>query len=281
MMWTLLPDLNVAPLKYAHVHREHGGPIHALAFKEHSLPEGKFFEAFAFLDGSKTGLKDLADQPHGTGLALTKPDAIHAAISEALEHWAWRTIRGNAALSASFRFDLDSSATGFAAFPGLGVQGAKKRAYFEAAQQWALCAWWEGLVGHTPLPNANGIQIVSPIPGVSIVVLWEAESEQTYYGVGTANTVSAATHRARLSLLRHKDLVRAGAAEHRLKYFASSAGAEAFCNRLEVKGKLGGAPTLAVDEVVMGPWHQYAHVWRCLFDCSQFREKDKDDYFLF
>lgn len=281
MMWTLLPDLNVAPLKYAHIHREHGGPLHALAFKEHNLTEGKFFEAFAFLNAEKTGLKNLEEKPQGIGLAAAKPDAVHAAISEALEYWAWSTVRKDTTLSALLRFDLDSTRTGFAAFPSLGVQGAKKRAYFEAAQQWALCAWWEGKVGHTPLPNVNGIQLASPIPGVSIVILWSALNQRTFYGVGTSNTISSATARARISLLRNRDLIASNTADHRLKYFSSSAGAEAFCRRVEVTGKLGGVtPQLVVDQAVLGPWHQYAHVWRCLFDCSAFREKDKDDYFL-
>ncbi len=286
MLLPLLPDLNVAPLKYAHVQTEHGGPIRSLSCQECDLPNGKIWEGSACLEEAKLRLKSpLPAGPHGTGLALHKPDALHTAISKALETWAWLAIKQDQALAATLRFDLDPSSHGFAAFPGLGVQGAKKRAYFEAAEKWALCAWWEGQLPHSEL-GPNSIQIIPPIPGVCVVILWITLKDQTFYGVGTSHGPTTAMAKASLSLQRNRDILKkpptpSGIAEQRLRFFASSLGLNTFRKRLELAVKKSAiTPALAVDLAVLGPWHQYAHVWRCLYDCSGFREKNKEDYFL-
>jgi hypothetical protein len=283
-MLTLLPDLNVAPLKYAHVHREHGGPIFALSFVEREQAEGTFFEAHATLETKCVGD---APGPHGTGYAASKADAIHSAVSDAMAFWAYHTASRTEALRTALRFDLDNSRLGFAAFPGLGVQGAHKRALFSAAERWTLCAWWEGVLAHTPLeaPGVSALQIRAPIPGVSTVIAWEPFLDLHCFGIGTSATPSLAHAAARLSLYRNRARV-AGETktrfDHRLRHFAGP-GFEMFSARAARPGARvpPAAPCPALESAVAGPWHQYAHVWRCLFDCSAFREKDTEHYFVF
>ncbi|MGZ3658870.1 MAG: hypothetical protein ACXVB9_08600 [Bdellovibrionota bacterium] len=297
MLLTLVPDLSVAPLKYAHVHRDHGGPIASISFRERESEGLKFFEAFAHLDEAKTGYsvkgKFLYGDSHGTGTAKTKPDAIYAAVSEALERWAWDSCSRDTALRAALRYDLDPSTTGFAAFPGLGTQGARKRAYFEAAERWSLAAWWEGKLGHKPLAvsGAEGVQLITPTPACSVVVLWKMHKGLVCYGFASSYSAAAAAEKARVELLRNQDILEfysqqsslppLNLTERRLRFFAEAAGFGRFQQRLDRQGAGAGAPTLVVDRVVIGPWSQYAHVWRCLFDGGAVRENDGDDYFLF
>lgn len=300
MLHTLLPDMNIAPLKYAHVHKEHGGPIASISFRERELPGGKIFEAFATLDEKTTGFKKegqfLYGNAHGTGTAATKPEAIYCAISEALERWAWSSAYQDPTLRKALRYDLDPSTTGFAAFPGLGLHGARKRAFFEATERWSLCMWWEGKLPHSDLKleGVSGISLQSGVPGTATVVIWSEEHGLTHYGFASSINITAAVAKAKIELQRNKDVLEfyaaekkkgalppLGLTERRLRFFAEPAGYALFKERLSRKGSPSTAPVLAVDMSVRGPWTQYTHVWRCLFESSKFRENDKDDYFLF
>lgn len=251
------------------------------------------------MDSERTGYREggkfLYGNSHGTGTAATKPDAIYAAISEALERWAWHSAYQESSLRTALRYDLDPSTTGFAAFPGLGTQGARKRAFFEAVERWSLCTWWEGRLSHKPLPAGGGLQILTPIPSCAVVVLWKLVGGLACYGFAASYSVAAATAKARIELLRNQDVLEffssqnaAGAmpaslnlTERRLRYFAESAGHAAFQARVSATGGGADLPSLVVDQAVPGPWTHYAHVWRCLFEGGPFRENDMDDYFLF
>jgi len=276
-MLTLLPDLNIAALKYAHVHREHGGPIHSLAFTERDSPEGKLFESFAYLDETRAGLGPLGTQPQGQALGFTKEEAVHGAISQAMEFWAWKS-------APPALLQSDSSPLGFAAFPGLGHQGARKRAYFSAAEKFTLLSWWAGRCRHSPLkiPGTDGIQIASPIQGVTLAVVHSVSAGQTIFGVGTATTLGPAVQRARLQLQRNRDWLFARyaapyAALHRLQYFSAGSGLSSYHARAAETGTRAAAPALLCDQLVPGPWAQYAHVWRCLFESLP----ESEDSFLF
>jgi hypothetical protein len=296
MLFTLLPDLNLAPLKYAHIHKDHQGPIASISFRERSA----FFEAFAFLDSQRTGYRPLRQllygEAHGMGSAATKAEAIYCAISEALERWAWQSAGSNPRNREALRFDLDPSTSGFAAFPGLGLQGARKRAYFEAAERWSLCTWWEGRLEHQfmTMDDTKGVQIQSPIPGVSVVVVWSENDSLRSYGFAASHTALSATEKAKVELRRNQDVLSfyrdeknriakqdLSLNERRLAFFAEPAGVRLFSERLARPGTSSPPPALTVDQAVLGPWSQYAHVWRCLFDSPPFRENDRDDYFLF
>ena len=276
-MLTLLPDLNIAALKYAHVHREHGGPIHSLAFTERDTPEGKLFETFAYLDETRVGLGPLGTQPHGQALGFTKEESVHAAISNAMEYWAWKSAPREILAK-------DKTPLGFAAFPGLGHQGARKRAYFGAAEKWTLLSWWAGRCTHVPLKveGVLGIQIASPIQGVTLAVIHSVDAGQTVFGVGTATTIGPAVTRARLQLQRNRDWLFARyaapyAALHRLKYYSVGSGLSCYHARVTSTGTRVTPPALICDQLVPGSWGQYAHVWRCLFESLP----ETDDSFLF
>ena len=280
-MLTLLPDLNIAPLKYAHVHREHGGPVHSLSYVEKELPEGKFFEAFVFLDEKNTGLKKLSFGPHGQALALDKAEAIYGAISNAIEQWAWLACSQSAEGAPQARLDLDPSPHGFAAFPGLGVQGARKRALFEAAEKWNICSWWEGKLTHVPMKMPHAIQIQTPIVGLSTVINWT--DNPRIYGIGTAPTPSLAWEKAKRNRIQNSETLKQEKTNPRIlkmRYFSQRDGQARFEARLKETGQKSSAPQLLVDIQIHGPWQQYAHVWRCLFDASSFHEKDREDYFF-
>lgn len=294
MMLTLLPDMNIAPLKYAHVQKTpHGGPVESVTFRERQLPSGKMFEAFATLDEKATGLRSPSPtyaHSHGTGLAATKPEAIYCAISEAMERWAWHVCAKDPALRESLRFDLDPTTAGFAAFPGLGVQGAKKRAFFEAAKLWSISSWWEGKLPHKEIqvPGLSAISVQTSVPGIAVVVLWEEAGGKFHFGSGASYSQAPAVELARLGLQHHRDMLEfcesssatLGLEEKRMQHFSTATGFASFRERLGKPGTQAPAPGLAVDLSVRGPWTQYAHVWRCLFDMSAARGKDRDDYFL-
>ena len=296
-MLTLLPDMNVAPLKYAHVQKQHGGPIEAVSYVERDLPTGKMFEGFANLDEKITGIHSSGEllyaNVHGSGFAATKAEAIHCAISEAMERWGWYAASQDAGMRKALRFDLDATTAGFSAFPGLGVQGAMKRALFEAAENWAIGTWWDGKLPHKDLsvPGLSAILVQSTVPGIAVVVIWKEEKGQTYFGSAASHSQASAIELARLDMQHHQDMLAFCKNEkkresfslsvRRMQHFAEPAGFAAFRERLAKKGSTSPAPTLLVDESVRGPWTQYAHVWRCLFDSNSSREKDRVDYFLF
>lgn len=300
MLLTLLPDLSVAPLKYAYVLRDHGGPIASISFREREIEGEKFFEAFAHLDETTTGFRSengmLYGDAHGMGTARTKAEAIFKAISEALERWAWFSATRDPKLHSDLRLDLDSSTTGFAAFPGLGVQGARKRAHFEASERWALSAWWEGKTTHKGITvlDQEGIELKTGIPGTAVVILWKNFSNLRAYGFAASFSARAAAEKAVVELRRNIEALKhfqdnaeainteeLSLTEKRLRFFAETKGRELFNQRLAHQGNSCAAPKLIVDMGVVGPWTQYAHVWRCLFEGGEIREKEKESYFLF
>ncbi len=295
MMLTLLPDLNIAALKYAHILKKDGGPLASATYRVISQgPEsaGDLFEGLATLDPACgfLGHGPFYEQVHGTRLAPTKAEAIHGAISEAIEHWALDSGLRDATVSRELMLDPSSGLDGFTAFPGLGLQGAKKRALFSAATAWALTTWWEGWHPHLPLKldSISGIQIKSPVPAVATVLLWREQGGITVYGAASSFNQASAVDLARLELKRNELILRYFASEptsrlklreRRMRHFSAGPGLAAFRERLQRTGKSTAAPRLLVDTSFKGPWTQYAHVWRCVFDSALIHGKDKEDFF--
>ena len=156
--------------------------------------------------------------------------------------------------------------------------------------------WWEEKLPHIELKleGLRGISLQSPIPGTSTVVLWSEAKGLAHYGFAASHSVDAAVKKAQIELQRNQDVLEfylaekakgalpdLGITERRLRFFAEPSGFAKFQQRVARQGVKSQAPTLAVDLSVRGPWTQYAHVWRCLFEGKAFRENDKDDYFLF
>jgi hypothetical protein len=301
MLHTLVPDLNIAPLKYAHVHKSQGGPLADYFAREAHFLGQPLFEAFATLDPERSGCRSAGDWihggAHGSGSAATRPQALFAAISEALRFWAWKASAGEAESQRLLGLDLDPTASGFAAFPGLGRQGARKRAYFAAAADWTIREWWLGHLAHRPLvlsaltlPEAAGLralQIHSPTPAATVVLLLlEAEGKHSYASAA-AHSAPAAAALALGKLQRQHELLRNPAqpsqeiACKRLLYFGFDEGARRLRKRLDRQGKPLPAPALVVDRPVPGPWAEYAHVWRCLFASASGSYPELEDFFFF
>jgi hypothetical protein len=293
--------ISLAHFRYARIHKDHGGPIARLSVRESQRLGEKVFEAFALLD-EKAGLPDtdtsnLYGNWHGSGTAPGRAEAVYRALSEALERWAW----SQASSREELGFQLDSSTTGFAAFPGIHSRSPRAAAYLEAAERWSLDAWWEERLGQRllqglPWEGVRGIQILSPLRGTFVVILWKDCEHFRAYGFAGGVTVPAAAQKAAVELGRNiqvLDYQRSVAGtpqgepssrnERRLLFFAGKKGRELFDRRVArtVNG-LSAAPDLAVDGAVPGPWTRYAHVWRCLFDPRGLtRDSLADDYFHF
>lgn len=259
-MLTLLPDMNIAALKYKFVLKEHGGPIRSVSFLQR---EGQGFEGFAELD-EKIGAEK------AKCWAATKADAVNGAISETLLSWALREARRDPACAREMGLDLEFSEMGFAAFPGLGVQGAKKRALFDAARSWTVASWLGGAHPHflLNLVGFSGILVKGPIKGMVVVVLWREKAGRTAYASAAGTTEALAVEAAKNRLFLAEEEQKASW-QQRVR------------ERLTKQGTFGLAPALAVDASLRGPWTQYTHVWRCLFDSFPKSEKDKGDSYLF
>ena len=123
-------SISLAPLRYAKIHRDHGGPVQTISARESVRLGEPVFEAFASLrpelmSGSGE-LSSLYGNSDGSGTAAGKAEAVYRAISEALERWAWHeSLKQN---RAELRIDLDGTTTGFAAFPGLFARSARENA---------------------------------------------------------------------------------------------------------------------------------------------------------
>lgn len=252
--------MNIAALKYKFVLKEHGGPIRSVSFLERP---GQGFEGFAELDAS-------LGQERAKYWAGTKADAINGAISETLLQWALREARRDPAAAKETGLDLDFSSRGFASFPGLGVQGAKKRALFDAARSWTVASWLSGAHPHFAinLPGFGGALLKGPIKGMVVVLLWRDRPGRVAYASAAGATEALAIVAAKYRLFL---------AEEEQKFSWQ----DRVRDRLGKQGALSLAPALIVDASLRGPWTQYAHVWRCLFDSFPKSEKDKGDGFLF
>ena len=260
-MLPLLPDLNFAALKYAYALKQHGGPISSVSYLEQELHGVKAFEGYAELD-EKTGASAKT-----RFWGATKSDAVNGAISEALKAWAIQAAKRDPVLRETLLLSKDSSARGFAAYPGLGVQGAMKRALFDAARSWTLATWLEGAHAHAEakLEGFQAISIKGPIRGLAVVLLWrEPASYASAAGATQGAALEAARFRLPLAELRGPSPFQRKVQE-----------------RLKATGTMLATPRLVVDTSLRGPWTEYAHVWRCLFDSSAIRGNDKGDEFLF
>jgi hypothetical protein len=294
--------INLAPIRYAYIHQDHGGPIASISSRESTRLGGNVFEAFASLDRSVTGMpvseSRLYGDSDGSGTGSSKAEAVYRALSEALERWAWHS--SLEAGRPGLGLDLDASTTGFAAFPGLGARSARANALAEAMERWCLGMWWQGALSHRflgPLrwEGVKALEIASPGLSSSVVVLWKDSSISRAYGFAAGKNPALAAEKAAVELgrnihvLEYTEAKRGTEAgmpgtrnERRLLFFAGENGRAVFDARLRSEGKVPGiTPKLVVDCPVPGPWGKYAHVWRCLLDPTSLHDTGANDYFHF
>lgn len=267
-----------------------------------SLRLGKsVFEAFCTLKPGlveKPQLSNLYGNFDGSGTASQKSEAVYRAISEALERWAWFG-SSNLPHASNLGLDRDSSTNGFAAFPGIFPASARRLAFYEALERWSLGAWWEGKISHrnfsTGSESVSAIELESPIQGGSAVVAWYDSPTFRAYGFAAGKNQEFAFNKACVELGRNVHVLEyyhsmaatlaanpSTINEKRLVFFASPQGKDLFAERIAKKVlSMAAPPKLIVDQQVQGPWSQYTHVWRCLFDPSSLYDSGEKEYFHF
>ena len=302
--WWHRCDVNLAPFRYDRILRKDGGPIDRLEKAVLRIREGSVFAFNAYLhDGLRkvkrsSRLFGFAD---GESTHRNEMVARFRAISEAIERWAYFD-HFDSNLRDIYGFDIDSTTTGMAAFPGLLHSRARHAARVEGVGRFALQHWWEGRLEHAVGPGHLGcraVHIKLPFPDIQAALVFEDDpvAGTTHYGYAAGSTLSGAVARAHDDLVQHRIAIQdyiernpspemglvtlSDTLEKRSVFFALKAGRRLFGERLE-SGPW--APLVRPKQVyhgwIPGPWDQYATVWRCLFEpASDEPEGARMDYF--
>ena len=135
---------SLAAIRYRSVLAADGGPVECIEEGELTVFGKKLRQANARLSKNLVPRHEMQifSNADGTGMHPSPMIARHMAVSEALERWAYHDSM-RSSKRALFSFDVDGSSNGMAAFPGLFVQMARRRAFFEAAERFCLLNWWE------------------------------------------------------------------------------------------------------------------------------------------
>lgn len=284
--------LSLAPLKYASVYAERGGPIGKVLVGEARLFGGRrVFNASARLrdDLRPKGLLPLAlyGDEEGSGTDDSRTVACYKAVSEAIERWAfYGSVDGPRAERLGFA--VEPTTTGMAAFPGLTVRAARGVALSEAVERWAVLEWWRGRLPArrrtSELPGLESLEILVPFKDRCVAVIWTvgAGCPGAAYGFAGGTGYAAARDKALIELSRNQNVLslygKAGAdaavpqvsLERRLLHFNREDGLKAFLERVAASSAAPAVsappPRPLVDAEVPGPWSRYASVWRVLFE---------------
>ena len=220
----------------------------------------------------------------GTGLATTVHEARSKAISEAIERWAFWT--KYASSEADFyAFDQSPSTVGMAAYPEFRHKRSRDTARQEAAERFIVLAWWEGhLDGKVfNVPHLRCRAVILEAGGYTTAIVYRGIKDTRFfaYGRGAARTATKAIEHAyrelivfEINLLQFstpEDLYLTAERtsliqEKRMLFFAREEGHIAFLDRLQRKQwRQPVSPEVLYDGPLVGPWSQYAKVWRCAY----------------
>lgn len=275
---------NFAALRYRKVVSAAKGPVVRLDTREFQLLGRRFFQANAWLAAGLVPARPkltLYSDADGTGAHADATAAGHAAISKALERWAYVTALASRD-RAVFGFEIDGSSNGIAAHPAYARQPARRAALLEAVERFCLLGWWEGRLDgerrSTEWPGISAVAIDGPFGGITVVLHRQSDWGYHCYGRAAADTFSGACERAIVELVRHDYVLRSrclihggvsqGPAvtdplERRSVFFSTDEGHELFLARVdrEAKGPELTAEVIA-DAEMRGPWSRFARVWR-------------------
>lgn len=287
--------LTLSSFKYRNIFKKNGGPIERMECGPFDLMGQSLNQAVAFLDHSICPKQKNADpnlMPDGAGTHKSPLVARFMAISEAMERWALRSARIES--PSDFGFDSDKSSNGMAAFPGLFKYQAKQKAIGEAIERYCLINWWEGKLKHkviaAPWRSVRAIEIENPFTAHSVVLLWTncCNDYHYAYGFGSGKDFNNAVYRASIELERCKQIIIGFREEHRkitleniqdapdfilrrILYFAIEEGIADFQERLRKKdSSKASTPKVLFDGEIVGPWSEYATVWRTLYSPPSF-----------
>lgn len=289
---------SLAAIRYRSVLAAHGGPVECIEEGELTVFGKKLRQANARLKQNLVPRREMQifSDADGTGMHPSPMIARHMAVSEALERWAYHDIM-RSSNRAQFSFDVDGSSNGMAAFPGLFVRMARRRAYFEATERFCLLNWWErrldGEFRDTRWPGVRAISFTSPMGGIAVILFMRSDWGFYVYGHAAGETFEDACEHAVIELVRHESVIRcwmvAGNSapagdpfERRAWFFSTDEGHELFNERLSSRADNSQPPAVILcDSEIRGPWSVYATVWRVLFcpPSKRFMEKDNDRYF--
>lgn len=274
--------LSLAALRYRNVLASFGGPVAGIEMGEFPVRGRKLVLANATLKSGLTRKSPMSifSDADGTGVHRVPSIARHMAVSEALERWAFfALVRSERA--EEFGFDIDPSSTGMSAFPGLLGRQARRRSVLEAVERFCVMSWWEGRaegrVFDTDWPGVSAVAIDGPFGGVTVIVYARTQWGGYAYGHAADESFSGACERAIVELARHEWVLRSwwlsfvagermaptNLFERRCLFFASDEGHQLFQQRVQRAATAPmPKPELICDTELMGPWSDYATVWR-------------------
>jgi len=287
-------------IRYRNAVDPSNGPIEKVVCWERFSPElGKYHEAVAFLKNdlcSPSGT-DVYLHNAGGGAARSRATAVHKAISEAIERWAFFDSFKDRSLLSRYGLDVDPTTNGFACHPSLSSKVAREKAFYEAVERWAVFNWWSC---HLPAQIVDGddcnqrIEVKTPFQNVKVVLVFRKTLGGKYvYGFSAASTLKDALVQAIVEQSRNESVLQnlsenfqpKHVSDRRLLYFASEEGFQEFqvrsaasLSRVAVPDK----PRVLVDTSIEGPWTKFANVWRVLFEGGETILHQHDDaLFLF
>lgn len=279
--------MNLAPFRYRRVLSHLGGPIRSTECAMTTVMGHRVFQANAFLaDGLRPvpPANVLFGNPDGTGTAERPMVARYKAISEALERWAHYATYHNGD-RPRYGFDVDPSSNGMAAFPGIFGRQARRRAWGEAAERFALIGWWSGAIDAAPIdcpwPDVDAYCLENPVTTHSVVLLHTLADDGVHaYGHGSGENPTEACMQAAVELSRSQYVLRRhlrrsqtesapevrSMLERRCLHFSTCDGHASVKERLGRKKWRSAAVRVIYDGDIPGPWADYACVWRAVLE---------------
>jgi hypothetical protein len=275
--------LSLAAFNYRDVLALNGGPIERISSAPVDILGRTRYQANAFLRPDLVGTKTqntVYGSADGTGASESAQVASHMAISEALERWAFYAL-STGPDRCKYGFDIDASTNGMAAFPGFFKRQARKRAYFEALERWALVSWWSGRMASRIAGESMGVTAVRLEQnagfGEVAVVFRRSAAGHVNYGYSAGATFKIAAARAVVELARNEFAIglfklRSAAGseipnhfERRCLFFAGEEGHALFLRRVfDRKPCPESSWRVLFDGELSGPWSKYATVWRVM-----------------
>lgn len=281
--------MNLAPIRYAKILTSQGGPVEKVATGKIRIGGEEYYQAAASLS-TKLNLHpddlEIFSRCDGGGTDRSAMVARHKAISEALERWAFQQLT-RTEHSTAYGFELESSTTGMAAYPGMFSFQSRKRAYLEAEERFCIENWWKGRLTaqQTDRSDRSSLRIENPISSHAVILTWKrCPGDFVAYGTAAGRTATTAEHKALIEMERSARALTKYHQEHpgvsvetvtgisnyserQILYYSLPEGHARFQERLKQAGNAwqGTAPKPIVDCHIPGPWQQYATVWRVLF----------------
>jgi len=279
--------MNLAPFRYRHVLACHGGPIRATECAMTTVMGHRVFQSNAYLaDGLRPVPPSnvLFGNPDGSGTAERPMVARYKAISEALERWAHHATY-HSEERARYGFDVDPSSNGMAAFPGLFGRQARRRAWGEAAERFALIGWWDGAIDAepttSPWPEVEAWRLENPVTDHVVVLLHALAEEGVHaYGHGAGEDHQQACMQAAVELARSQFVLRRhlrrretesapavrSMLEQRCLHFSTTEGHAEVRERLARRKWRHAGARVVFDGEITGPWTDYTSVWRVVLE---------------